>query len=148
MPSRDLVVGFAFGVASVATLAALRRAFNKGAVSVTDLCVVKKAFQRVSCRPNHGPMGSVPPCTHSKRGVEHTWNNGVERVLVVGGACSEIFGGSQLVKVLQPGADYEAAVLANVSAGKPAPPLPLSPESLTNCNTSSGLKPFAIACRL
>ena len=44
-------------------------------------------------------------------------------MLVVGGACSEVFGGPHLAKVLQAGAAYEAEVLASVAKCEPASPL-------------------------
>ena len=120
--ARDLLMGFTAGLVSAFALQALRRYVAKTSKIIAET-VSADTFKRVSYRPNHGPLSSIPPRTHAKRGIEHTWNNGGERVLVVGGACSEIFGGPQLVKVLQSGLDYETAILEKVSSGVPAPPL-------------------------
>ncbi|KAL1521274.1 hypothetical protein AB1Y20_020943 [Prymnesium parvum] len=120
-----LLVGFAAGLAAAAAYSVLQRVrCRRSAVpTAKDVAAIRATFRRVSARPNHGALGCIPPATHTKRGTLHTWNGGAERMLVVGGACSEIFGGPHLAKMLRPGLEYEAAVLAKVERGEPAAPL-------------------------
>lgn len=147
MLSRQTLVGFAAGVVSVFVVETVRRALRRSAAAkLTDCQVARKAFRRVSCRPNHGPLGCTAPATHHKRGIEHTFNNGETRMLSVGNACSEvrsarmeshldlprltrsdpapqIFGGPAMAEMLRSGHEYEAAVLERVSSKQPAPAL-------------------------
>mmetsp|Transcript_13026 Transcript_13026/g.38791 ORF Transcript_13026/g.38791 Transcript_13026/m.38791 type:complete len:464 (+) Transcript_13026:651-2042(+) len=81
---------------------------------------------RIVSRADHGPVLNVPPLIVQKKGIEHVWGmpDGAEKeVLSIGGACSEVFQGSQLASVLQPGHDYEARALAALKGEDFAPAL-------------------------
>lgn len=124
MGQKELLCGFAAGLAGAVVIAAVKRALAlRAAPAVADSATARKGFKRISARPGHGPLGCTPPATHTKRGIEHTWNDGEKRVICCGQACSEIFGGPHLAKVLQPGMEYEAAQLAKIANGMPAGPL-------------------------
>jgi adenosylmethionine-8-amino-7-oxononanoate aminotransferase len=123
--AKGLLWGFAAGLTTAVVVEVVRRAMKRAAASrMPDTALFQKNIKRISCRPNHGPLGCTgAPSTHTKRGVEHTWNGGEKRMLCIGNACSEIFGGKQLVECLKAGNEYEAAALAKIAGGEPAPPL-------------------------
>ena len=78
----------------------------------------------VALRKEHGPIGNVPPIALERAGIYVRCDDNVEGVSVLlGNACSEIFAGPALAKVLRAGHAYEARVLAALDAGTAAQPL-------------------------
>lgn len=72
------------------------------------------------------PAGLQQPVVLKKNGVRHLRRlpSGEEKeVLSVGLACSEVFSGPILGKILQPGFDYERSVMEQLMAGDAASPL-------------------------
>ena len=78
----------------------------------------------VALRKEHGAIGNVPPIVLERAGIYMRCDDNDEGVSVLlGNACSEIFAGPALAKVLRAGHAYEARVLAALDAGTAAQPL-------------------------
>jgi len=71
------------------------------------------------------PYGVIAPRCQTKKGVHHTRSYGdkVEKTMVVGAACSEVFSGPRLAKVLHQGFEYEKIAMRNLWMDEAAPPL-------------------------
>ena len=81
---------------------------------------------RIASRADHGPVLSVPPIILRKRGIEEVWSpsKGTETsMLSIGRACSEVFQGEALRRVLIEGHEYERAALDALAADGFASPL-------------------------
>lgn len=93
------------------------------------------------------PAGVVYPITLAKNGCYHTqlMPDGSQReILACGLACSEVFSGPNLARLLQPGLEYEQRVMRDLAAGVPAEPLWLH----TSSGVLSALDPFLEALAL
>ena len=78
------------------------------------------------------PLGTIYSRVLSKQGPWQHHENG-SRVLACGLACSEIFSGLNLAKVLEPSHAYEKKVLESLRKGEPA--------STMSLHTSAGVNP-------
>lgn len=68
-------------------------------------------------------IGTNYPATVAKEGIKHTqvMQNGTREMMVIGAACSEIFHGPRLAKILAPGLELQAQAMQALLNNEAAP---------------------------
>ena len=116
-------------------------------LNMTTTTLESQPFEQHEHLAARRPAGTLYPVTTKKQGCYHTQRlpDGSEREIIACGlACSEVFSGANLARILQPGLDYELQVMKDLTEGKPADPLWLH----TSSGLVSAMDPFIDALAL